>query len=99
MHKNVAKYWGAEQKIYAMTENIFGMTLLLIFKAFKVYPAPFWIFVMLHSLVKITISMFKIFDGATLTNRLINGLVVAADILRYIFYLVIYLWTKESKIN
>lgn len=90
---DLTKKWKSEQKMFAMTENIFGMALFLVFRAFKLYPNLFWTFVLLHSFVKIAYSMKNIFKGKTKMNQFINGLVVAAECFRYVFYIIIILWT------
>lgn len=85
--------------MYAMTENYFGVALFLIFRLFKTYENMFWISIMLHSLIKIAYSMVRIFKIKSRFAQIVNGLVVGGEIFRYMLYLVMLIWTRESEVD
>lgn len=91
--------WSTQQKMYAMTENYFGVALFLIFRLFKTYNNMFWVSIMLHSLVKIAYSMTRIFRITSRFSQVVNGLVVGGEICRYMLYLVMLLWTRETEVD
>ena len=89
--------WSTQQKMYAMTENYFGLALFLIFRLFKTYENGVWVSIMLHSVVKIGYSMVKIFKNNSRFIQIVNGLVVGGEVCRYMLYLVMLLWSRESE--
>lgn len=91
--------WSVQQKMYAMTENFFGVALFLIFRLFKTYGSTFWAAIMLHSLTKILYSMRRIFKNKSIYTQIVNGLVVGGEACRYMLYLVMLIWTGESETN
>lgn len=89
--------WSVQQKMYAMTENYFGVALFLIFRLFKTYHNMFWISIMIHSVIKIAYSMIRIFKNKSCFIQIVNGLVVGGEVCRYMLYLIMLIWTRESK--
>lgn len=85
--------------MYAMTENYFGIALFLIFRLFKTYKNMFWVSIMVHSLTKIAYSMVRIFKIKSRFAQIVNGLVVGGEICRYMLYLVMLIWTRESAVD
>lgn len=85
--------------MHSMSENYFGIALLLIFSLTKNYFILFWVAIFAHSVVKIFYNGFKIIHERRKFIQVVNVLIVLGETSRYILYMVMHLWVKETKRN
>lgn len=91
--------FGLQLQMHSMSENYFGIALLLIFSLTKNYFILFWVAIFAHSVVKIFYNGFKIIHERRKFIQVVNVLIVLGETSRYILYMVMHLWVKETKRN